>query len=421
MRIPIPAGLLFVFGRGLRLILLATILVGDALAADPAQPVGESVRAAADRVWKIYEKGDNIEAGRQGGALVGAADFFRSEGKLEQACEYYRRAGLVRPWDLDAKERYAEVLQQLGETVAARDVAGQVQALAETDKLQEACHALLGGIPPPQLPAPADLAPNPGETILILVPGPGGRRWLLNEAGGRLSAGLGIRVGVATAHLGVGAADRTGRSRLIKHLRKNLPWADPRLAVFLPSRKGAAPEELSDDEVIGVMERLCQQDGGKEKLAAFTAALAEADRRLQWDADRLLAVLAREYPDRGKPRVVHLAALPMDLYSGTANFLFGSALENGNYAVASYERFTASFTGEPPNRERLVERTTKQLLSSFGFAVGVPRCADPRCARSYSSSLNEHDAKGAGLCSECRSAFAKALGHELPPWPDKGP
>ena len=95
------------------------------------------------------------------------------------------------------------------------------------------------------------------------------------------------------------------------------------------------------------MERLCQQDGGKEKLAAFTAALAEADRRLQWDADRLLAVLAREYPDRGKPRVVHLAALPMDLYSGTANFLFGSALENGNYAVASYERFTASFTGEP--------------------------------------------------------------------------
>jgi predicted Zn-dependent protease len=389
---------------------------------DTAQPVAEaSVRAEADRVWNIYEKGDNIEAGRQGGALVDAADFFRSEGKLEQACEYYRRAGLVRPWDLDAKERYAEVLQQLGDTVAARDVAGQVQALAETDKLQEASHALLGGVPPQQLPAPAALSPNSGETILILVPGPGGRRWLLNEAGTRLSARLGIRVGVATGYLGVGAADRTGRSRLVKHLRKNLPWTDPRLAVFMPSGKGASPEDLSDDEVIGVMERLCQQDGGKAKLAAFNAALAEADRQLQWDADRLLDVLAREYPDHGKPRVVYLAVLPMDLYSGTANFLFGSALENGNYAVVSYERFTASFTDEPPNRERLVERITKQLLSSFGFAIGVPRCADPRCARSYSRSLNEHDAKGAGLCSDCRSAFAKALGYELPTQPDRSP
>jgi len=69
---------------------------------------------------------------------------------------------------------------------------------------------------------------------------------------------------------------------------------------------------------------------------------------------------------------------------------------------------------ERESKKRLLERIHKQLLSSVGLALGVQRPTDPRSARSYPNSLDDHDSKGTWLSPECIKGFEKALGRPLP-------
>lgn len=399
-----------------RLFVMAAVgvLVSQATVAEPKNTNLAPLLTEADRVWSLNEQGDAIGAGRQSEAVVRAAEALRANGKPETARDYYRRAGLLRPWDLVTKQHYAEVLQQLGDTAAARNLAEQVEAYAETDRLLKDSRALMGTAPPPVLPPLASLLPAAGEVVVGLVAASGTERWLLNELGQRLSLQFGVRVGVAEEPFSVGAPNRSDRRLLAEQLRRSLPWTEDKMALYVPGGKPVPPERLSDQAVIATMQKLLDREGGPGQQEAFRAQLAQADAQQQWEATQLLDALSTKFVQPGQGRVVYLAVLPVDLFGGTANFLFGSATPGGNYGVISYHRFAAVFTGEPPSRTRLVERTAKQLLSSLGFALGVPRCADPRCARSYPSSLAEQDAKGAGLCADCRVGFAKALGHGLP-------
>src|SRR5258708_20087041 len=86
-------------------------------------------------------------------------------------------------------------------------------------------------------------------------------------------------------------------------------------------------------------------------------------------------------------------------------------------AVVSYARFRASFSQAPEDRQRFSIRLQKQLLSSLGNALGLPKCADPRCVRAYPKSLEELDAKGADYCDVCREGVSRALGSPLPAAP----
>jgi predicted Zn-dependent protease len=389
-------------------------LLGRTTAAESMVPSLGTMQAEADRVWRLGEQGDLTGAGNQSEALVLVADKLRACGKLETAREYFRRAGVLRPWDLETKLRYAEVLRQLGDEGAARDMAAQVLTFAETDRLIAASGVLIDVPAQPELPALARLTPAAGEVVLGLVPTPETEHWLLAEVGRTLSTLLGVRVGVVAEPLVLGVPDRTGRSQLANNLRQSLPWGEKRMALYLPGGKLVPPQMLGDEQVINIMLKLLEREAGPDQLAAFHAQLAQADAQRQWAATTVLNSLGQKYAQPEQGRIVYLALVPVELFTSSAPSVFGSALPDGNCGVISYYRFAANFTGEPPKRARLVDRTCKQMLSSLGFALGVPRCADLRCARSYPRTLAEHDAKGAGLCSDCRAGFAKALGHALP-------
>jgi predicted Zn-dependent protease len=400
--------------RTLVAVAAGVVLVSQASAAAARAPTLEPLVAEADRVWQLSEMGDVVGAGNRCEVLVRAADALRASGKLEMARDYYRRAALVRPWDLDTKVRFAEALLQIGDADAARSMAGQVQTFAETDRLLDASRALAGVVPLPELPTVASLAPQAGEVVLGLVCAPNTDHWMPGEVGRRLSGLLGVRVGLVAAPFVLGKPDRTGRAQLAEELRRSLPWTEQRMTLYVPGGKLVPPQFLSDDAVISVMRKLVEHDGGPEQIQSFRAQLALADAQQNWDVSRLLSDLGQSNVQPSQGKVVYLALVPVDLFSGSTDFLFGSASPTGNYGVVSFCRFAASFTGEPPKRARLVDRLCKQMLSTAGFALGVPRCGDLRCARSYPRSLAEHDAKGAGLCPECRAGFAKVLGHALP-------
>lgn len=368
----------------------------------------------ADLVWRMNEQGDALGAAGHAGVILAAADALRDAGRFTEARDQYRRVGLLRPWDFAAKLRLCEMHQALGEFEAARAIAAQVARLAETDRELAASARFMDRVAPPELPALAALSPAEGEVVLGLVVTPKTERWLVQAVGARLSALLGLRVGVAPAPFDPGAADRNGRVFLAADLRRTIPWDDPRMSMVRLNGDSFDPARLTPDQVIELMRTLLTREANAKGLEALAERVAAADKVLQWDAGVLLSRLRAEYPQSGSGRTVFVALVPEDLFLGSAEFVFGSAAREGGQAVVSYARFAAAKTGEPPRSERLVTRTTKQLLSSIGFALGVPRCADPGCARSLPRSLAEHDAKDPALCAECRAALGKALGRELP-------
>lgn len=400
-------------GRAAAVAAMGLLLATGSASAESKVPVAR-LKAEADQVWQLNERGHVVEASNRSAALVLAADALRDAGKLDEAKEYFRRAGLLRPWDLDTKLHQADVLARLGDAAGAAAVAKRVSKYAERDRLIEGARQFTHEAEPPKLPTLPELQPAAQEVVLGLVATPETEQWLLQAVGRRLAESLSLRVAVAAADFQVGRCNRTGRAQIAKELRQSLPWDDPRMAMNLPSGNRIRQETLSDDQVIEVMKVFLKREAMPQQLQAFLAQIAEADKTQQWADSPLLSALHDRFPQASPGRVVYVALVPVDLFSGNGNFLFGSALSEGNYAVVSYRRFAAAFTGEPPKGTRLVERTYKQMLSSIGFALGVVRCADAGCARSYPQSLAEHDAKDAELCGECRAGFARALGHELP-------
>lgn len=393
---------------------LATGLALAALAAVAAPKVEKyvaaEVLAEADRVWRVAEQGDAIEAGRRSEAIVRAAEALRENGRLPEAREQYRRAALLRPWDFGLKLRQAELLAQTGDVAAARDLAEQIARFVETDREIAACVALGARASEQALPGLDAIAPAPGETVLALVATPETDRWLLTRVGRALEARLGIRVAVAPAALTTIGWDRTGRHQVANELRRTLPWDDPRMGMLRLNGERFQPENLTDDQVIELMRSLLKREANGKGIEALETRVAEADKVHQWDAGILLQRLRKEYPGAEMGRVVYLALVAVDLFLGKANFVYGYAASEGGYAVVSSIRFSAAATGEPASNERLAARTIKQALSSVGFALGVARCADPTCARCLPRSLPEHDAKGSGLCPVCQAGLDKALG-----------
>lgn len=397
---------------------IALLLAGAAVVrALPPPPVTPVMLSEAERVWTLNEMGDMTECIRQSHLIVRAADALRLNARLPEAKELYRRAALVRPWDFAMKMDYAEVLAGLGETAAARSRAEEVLALAETEVLQARARAILGKPAPASgLPSFSSLHPAPGERTIRLIVPPDTEPWLVAEVGRNLAMLLGVRVGLDDRLFDCGKPARTGRAELAAELRKSLPWDKERMELYVPRGKRVPPQMLTDDQVIEVGRKMLKGDAADEaEQQAYRLRVEEAGKRLQWDVVGLLAGLQQQYPVAAGGDELRLALLPVDVSGGGATYLYGTASIEGRCAVVSYYRFSAACTGEPAKRARLADRTLKQVLSSLGFALGLPRCDDARCARSYPANLLEQDAKGADLCDECRAGFAKALGHELPP------
>ena len=393
-------------------------------AAPKPAPSLDELLARADAVWALVQQGDNTSASRGIDNALAAAEALLAAEDMERATEYFRRLTVIAPLQVHFRFRYANLCATAareGREERAKEAAAAYQIVlkqAETDELINTSAAFLGVDAYAKLPAFAQATTPPpdgdSKARICLVGAPDTQQWLLHEAGGRLKVLLRVDVCVDRRDFVPAQPDRDGIGKLAQWWRERLPWGNFGFQVYAASRDIHDGATATDQQIIDLAENYALKTGGREAGESARKLIEHArTREAQWLAGRLITNLLLSAPPRPGPRMLTVALLPQDIYMDGSNYMFGSAQVNGNFGVVSYHRFAAAFTGETPRRERLVTRVHKQMLSSVGFMLGVPRCTDPMCARAYPASLEEHDAKGGKLCETCRAGFSKALGHEL--------
>jgi predicted Zn-dependent protease len=346
--------------------------------------------------------------------VFGLAHRLQDAGRAQDALRYYERALKVHPWALEHQLAYAKLLKAEGHTGKAEGRAELVAERAERFELIQGAHELLGE--PLDVEVPALAAMEGRAHTLVLVPLGKCNPLLAKAVGEALGKTLPIPVVVRSLAVAVPPPGRDPATQVRGNLLgvlervKAHPQASAKLAEAGVDL--APPEGLEDTlsllvRVLGVLE-------SPAAAARFERAVRnDLERSAQWDALALIGALERAASPLIQPNACVLGITEHDIYEGEANFMFG--YRQWATAVMSYRRFMADFYGnEQPNRDRLMDRTMKQCLSSVGHLWHVPRCSDPRCARAYPNSLQEHDAKGSKLCGECGSGLEAALQRDVP-------
>jgi predicted Zn-dependent protease len=375
----------------------------------------EEFKRIADEAWRMSASGDSIGAGKNIEYVIAVAEIQRDSGNMEEAREYFRRATIIAPLRLDARLAYARLCAEAREVDAARNAYGIIHAHAENDEMLEESARVLNIANAKKLEAFASAKDDAGEKLRIcMITVPEGQEWLAHEIGARLRELFKINVYVEKRDFVPAQPDRGGVAAFAEGLRGKLPWHDLQFDALAAKEGIGDKDAATDGQIIALARRHVQNQEGDRAAEFLDKSIQFAAKHTsQWRADTLIARLMLSAMPRTGPRTLYVALIPQDIFAGNNNFMFGSAQANGDYGVVSYHRFAAEFTGETPKRERLATRTYKQILSSAGHMLGVPRPSSPLCARAYPASLDEHDAKGDKLCDDCRAGFAKALGHEL--------
>jgi len=404
--------------------LAAVIIVWQAIAALAQQqssvvppqkaPERTTAKLKAD-VDKLLASNDpaSIQAGI--GDVFALVDRMVESQQRDAAFQYLPSALKYNPWALDYQLLYAEMLQVRGQSDAAQHRAKVTLEYAEKDEQINRARKLLGQAILPEFPK---IKAVEGRAItLVLVPVGKTDRCVVEELRNAIEQKLGIAVLVQDAQAAVPEPKRdlmkTQMAQLRDNLRKQMA-ADPNLSPFL-RQKGITIDKLDEDSVlVRAYRQIYSQQGGARARAEFDAAydqLTKAGKQCEVeDLKESVVVAVRPFEREG---VYFMGVANLDVFHDKLNFVFGWAENNGHHAMISYRRFTADFNDDKPNRKRLVERTLKQSLSSFGFMLGVMRCSSPTCVRAYPNSLVELDAKSTELCDVCRAGFEKALGRKL--------
>ncbi|MDD5523453.1 MAG: hypothetical protein PHI84_21765 [Kiritimatiellae bacterium] len=367
------------------------------------------------RVDDLLKSADSVMIRHGISDIFALVDLLLEAGEQEEALWYMSVALKHNAWALNYQMRYAEIMNQKGETKQATEKARLVLDYAEKDELCERAQRILKE--EPLSPIPAIQAIQTDTITLVLVPVGSVDRCVLYELQKELNAILLIPILLQDARVSVPEFKRDPVNRYLAEVRSNLlaeVTQDTRFASFLKER-GLTEAKLRQDEgVVAACRHLSFESGGTNALAQFDTGMRQlAQAPKQWDMDDLFRNLKAAVQPFRKEKVYFMGVANLDAYMNQSNFIFGSAENNGHHALITYRRFTADFNGENMNRRRLVERTLKQVLSSLGFMLGVERCSTPTCARAYPHNLSEHDAKSRDLCPACRSGFERVLGVSL--------
>jgi len=369
-----------------------------------------TLRTGADRVLTL----GTVEARGRIGVVFEYARALAASGKIPAALGYYERGLRVFAMSLPHQVEYAELLAKAKRPEEAIRRARIVLKIAEDGRLLRRAEAVAGRKPPKPVEKMAAVAP--GEPTLVLVPLGKHDLLVLRELQGRLKKALGIDVLLRKLPLTVSPHGRdhleefatTVRERFLAAVRAR----DPNELKALLKNSGMTEEDLEDPEtLVDFVGDLLRKDGKRMQARSFEAAAARARRQgRQWEAQALLSALRTAARPYRHPKARFLAVTRQGLFAEGCSFLFGYRWDE--YAVVSYRRFGAAFTGEAPNRTRLLRRLTNQALSSTGHMFRLARCSDPTCPRAYPHSLGEHDVKSDRLCPVCRAAFSKVFGHQ---------
>lgn len=388
---------------------ITSAIMGDEIQSEEGKSTAELI-ALADEVL-ADAKQDNVSAAKEVGQVFAAADRLLHEDKHEAAKAYFEKGLQMSPWDMDAQLAYATVLDKLGDRERAQRAAQIVLQASERQALLEEAAI----IAKTKLPKSLTTLPDKqfADKVFCFVPIGPVQEWVLSRSGERLSATLGVKIYVYSETLLLPAPHRSYFEHWTKKLKEGIIWDHPWVIEQMDEIGIVNVARADIDQVLELLARIEVAQGKEDPRPKFARMIKDAKSRdKQWDASILLAKLIEKV--EAKQNVVYIGISEGDLYKNDNNYLFGIARTGGDFALISYCRYQSRFNGERESQTRLLDRIHKQLLSSSGFALGIPRPTDPRSARSYPNGLDDHDLKGTWLAPECIRGFEDALGHSLP-------
>ncbi|HET6411898.1 MAG TPA: archaemetzincin family Zn-dependent metalloprotease [Anaeromyxobacter sp.] len=135
----------------------------------------------------------------------------------------------------------------------------------------------------------------------------------------------------------------------------------------------------------------------REVKAPGTPRHAFDPRRKQHASGEILRWLLPLAPEGGKV----LGVTDRDLFIPILTYVFGEAQLGGAAAVVSTARLLDELEPAPPRVLR--ERLAKEAVHELGHCFGLRHCPTPGCVMGRSSNVRDVDAKGPGLCPDCRA------------------
>ena len=384
----------------LAVLLMWTCTVG--LAAD--KPLTDLEREANE----VLSDPDNVSRRKRIAPVFELASRYATAGSTNRALSYFSKGLEHHPWNLEAQVTVAELLFGAGDTGKAREKATLVFSRAETDALLGRAAKVLGTTFESTL---LESEPWPANTNALALVSVGEiDAWLLRDLRRDLQSALQMPVIIQRRQVAIPKPGRDALHLKAEDLREKIAKAknDPAFQALLKQHK-LSTRGLDDDErLFALAEKILETERDKDQVARFREELAFL-RRLgpQWDSVPLLDQVKQTSGTVGGSVRGVLGVTKLDLYANQNRYVFGMAGNGMNCGLISYWRYRSALVEEPPNRDRLRERTLKQALSSTGLLFGLQRCTEPTCARAYANDLAEHDSKQPSLCVTCKEAFAK--------------
>ncbi len=367
---------------------------------------------------------DNITQLRRGvDKVFSLAEIYEQESKDEKAIELYEKALEADPANLPYQFKLAGLLIAHNRIKDGISKLHYIYDFAEDDGLLQQTRDLLSSAKA-EIVQPAVRQDVEKNIAIVLVPmgNPSGQ--ILSELRAALQDRLGIAVSVSGRAVDPGEADRKYSglfiSKMFSRVQKNLNQLQRDLIMheFRITDGDLKSPEYQAHFIRAVLSR--SGEYGRQALQQFETELEKLGDSGQYNITRLAEEIRRAFPVDGRQTVkAYLGVTPVDLYMSGSNFLYGGS--DGIYGAISYCQFTAAHNGAKQCRPLVVSRILKQALSTSNLIFDIPRCNNPYCARSFPSTLAEHDAKSHKLCPDClkrlqayiKSPRSYAMAHEL--------
>jgi predicted Zn-dependent protease len=118
-------------------------------------------------------------------------------------------------------------------------------------------------------------------------------------------------------------------------------------------------------------------------------------------------------------RTMYVGITGMNIYSGDSNYVFSLYVERQNKCRASilsyYMMKADTLSEEYESRNRLTERTAKELVPASIKSLNIPRSTDPSCPYSYSSGVSRLDQKSLVLSEEVKNTIERFKSQQAKP------
>jgi tetratricopeptide (TPR) repeat protein len=357
-----------------------------------------------ETVNKLLE-GDIVVLRRSVDKVFSLAETYENEGGDEKAISLYEKALQADPADLLHQLNLAKMLIKNNRGKDGISRLRYIYEYAEDDQLLNTVEDMLKSmnVEPPQPTARAAVAKNL-EILLISVGKPSSR--IVSELKVALQDKMGMQVTISDQTLEIGDTDRTNRYLYVSNLFSKVKEGLNTLQCdALMEKLGINADTLSSPaHQSRFINAFFEWSGEQGQIArrGFESEIERLGQSGQYDMTRLNKELCSLFPvDKSNAIKSYLGVTSADVYTGDCSNCYGSTL--GSYGIVSTYQFSAAHNGEQQCRPRLLARTLKQALSSIYLTLGIPRCNNPYCARSFPYTLSVHDAKSDELCQKCKA------------------